>query len=787
MGFNTKEDIKVVMLKGEKGDGVEYMEGKINEFETEVDTLSGRVDELVSSTNTLETMKTLWTGSAVYKDDLITLSDPCTDYDFIDFYYDGFDAGIKTFDPTKMADSTGFAIPVASVDVTPNASSYSPAKLDTAKIRIKSINNSTTNFKVESDMYWTWAGGTSAGSTANPVTSGGTGVGYVIYKVVGRKITNNAEVADIRTGADGTTYPTAGDAVRGQVTQLKDALTKITGNEKIEIEQTSSYIDLSGSSVTMSDGAPVNSGSSATYSYCVVPCSADDKFTINGTGGIQTRLWGFISSTGLILEKAAANATTTDLVIKAPTNSAFLIVHGKTAEWKESYIGELVNISISELNAKISEIADRTSAIIRTDFRTVENVVGLTGYNMGTNGSTELRANALSPYSAYYLYASYDFDIYFDTTDIANVGFIDLSMIKNAQPITQSGTSYIVSGSDAVYYRKAANNLPTAENPLHVPQGACVSITEGNASGNWLVYMSVVNLVLGADVKLNETQLNQTADALALKKCKLKYVSASPSNYVEIYVPNVNGYVKYEFMRDVNASINADIWRVDGAYHTDDNLVQDYALTTAGEWEIAVKIQGRDDFSGGSAHGDEVLTSIVFIVDGKPTDITALTSLTAFDELYIVENSNLYDPNDSETVFANHNSVHIFNKDGLTIKQACKFVVSETIQTAYMAMLPIAKAVSNRLVPNSDYVPITINNNRLYDVSDVTIYKSDGKVQANFYVPEFQFFGNNFKFLCIDNGGTQYNKCYFVNTLEDLNVSSGTIWKSETRYEFITS
>lgn len=443
---------------------------------------------------------------------------------------------------------------------------------------------------------------------------------------------------------------------------------------------------------------------------------------------------------------------------------------------------------VKDLKSAISEIADRTSAFIHTDFRTVENVVGLIGYNMGTNGPTELRANALSTYNAYYLYASDDFDIYFDTTDIADVGFIDISMIKNAQPITQSGTTYIVSGTDAVYYRKSHNNLPTAENPLHIPQGACVSITEGNVIGNWLVYMSGEgDLVLGADVKLNETQLSQTADALALKKCKLKYVSASPSNYVGIYVPNVNGYVKYEFMHDVIASINTDIWRVDGAYHTDDNLVQDYALTTAGEWEIAVKIQGRDDFSGGTAHGDEVLTSIVFIVDGKPTDITALTSLTEFDKLYIVENSNLYDPNDSETVFANHNSVHIFNKDGLTIKQACKFVVSETIRTAYMAMLPIAKTVSNRLVPNSDYVPITINNNRLYDVSDVTIYKSDGKVQANFYVPEFQFFGNNFKFLCLDNGGTQYNKCYFVNTLEDLNVSSGTIWKSETRYEFITS
>lgn len=38
----------------------------------------------------------------------------------------------------------------------------------------------------------------------------------------------NAELIDIRVGANGVTYPTAGDAVRGQVTQLKSALSDIS-------------------------------------------------------------------------------------------------------------------------------------------------------------------------------------------------------------------------------------------------------------------------------------------------------------------------------------------------------------------------------------------------------------------------------------------------------------------------------------------------------------------------------------------------------------------------------
>lgn len=131
------------------------------------------------------------------------------------------------------------------------------------------------------------------------------------------------------------------------LTDLKNAMTGITGNTAIPMIP-NKYINLSGSSVTMSGGVPQISGNSSTgYSVGYMACSAGDEFCINGTGGQATRLWGFINSSGTILYVAGELVTQNGYLIKAPENSAYIIVH--TNDGRLSFRNDVISNTREQL------------------------------------------------------------------------------------------------------------------------------------------------------------------------------------------------------------------------------------------------------------------------------------------------------------------------------------------------------------------------------------------------------------------------------------------------------
>lgn len=170
---------------------------------------------------------------------------------------------------------------------------------------------------------------------------------YVIYNGSLYRFTA-AHAAGAWTGTDATAVQLAED-----VSALKSQLTSITGNSIIDMVY-GKYISLSGSSISMTDGYPSYTPGSTTYSCGITPCVPGDVFTISGTGGSSTRLWGFVDSAGNILSVAPASTTLTNYYLVAPTDSAFLINHDNSG--KTSFIGKHISYEVSELNTRFNDL-----------------------------------------------------------------------------------------------------------------------------------------------------------------------------------------------------------------------------------------------------------------------------------------------------------------------------------------------------------------------------------------------------------------------------------------------
>lgn len=285
-----------------------------------------------------------------------------------------------------------------------------------------------------------------------------------------------------------------------------------------------------------------------------------------------------------------------------------------------------------------------------------------------------------------------------------------------------------------------AQALPDLSNPWHCLTGQMIAIfTQDSAAApntDYTMSYDVLKIVLDNAIYFNSFQEEQVLDLVADKKNYLQYVPVNseelPFSYfkqqVNIYIPTTVGYIKYLFVRNELDSKNANNWRLDKAFACDDNKQNRFLVVNSGEYEMALKIEGRDDFIGGIAHGDEVLGSITFLVNGNEiADITTLIALTEFDELKIIETTDLYDPSDNATLstrgqfspVAQHGKEYTFTKDGLQLRQFVKWNVAEVLNASYMTMLPIVRGndsvsqlqITDTFYADDDYI--------LYDVGSL--------------------------------------------------------------------
>lgn len=148
---------------------------------------------------------------------------------------------------------------------------------------------------------------------------------------------NPAEIENARIGADNVTYSTLGDAIRTQVTDLKNDLGEITGVNEITGWTNGGYIYTGRSGGETVDISTIVSASA--YQHIIIPCDANDELIISGLAGSAPRLWCFLDANNKVIMTSSANATADKLKLTIPLNTAKVVLN-RNVSTVPCYIGK---------------------------------------------------------------------------------------------------------------------------------------------------------------------------------------------------------------------------------------------------------------------------------------------------------------------------------------------------------------------------------------------------------------------------------------------------------------
>ncbi len=389
--------------------------------------VNARVDALISNLrNTVVVQDTIFTGEARLRDTTYTLTKAITNYDYLDFYVkmhsaptEGYKSGVRGQEYESYVQLFTFpAIANQAFTITfptpygTRTSDYSYSDFFENVVLSFQISGTTLSILGHCRKYNYMAGNSNVlhDTTDDFESSASVDRTGAIVKIVGRKITGgtevspDAEVTDIRIGADGTTYASAGAAVRGQVTDLKSALRSgdtrletvvgdITGNTIIPITGYGQYIATSGSTADIE--SPV---ANASYNFSVCPCAPGDKFIINAYGGSSPRAWAYLDASGNVLSKAASGANITNLSSTAPANALYLVINDRSgrASFKDTPLIIKVETLDSALDAAEVQRLLHTEEIESTTQTITFNTDGSVNKIQHKRGNTVIRNDAFT-------------------------------------------------------------------------------------------------------------------------------------------------------------------------------------------------------------------------------------------------------------------------------------------------------------------------------------------------------------------------------------------------------
>ena len=155
----------------------------------------------------------------------------------------------------------------------------------------------------------------------------------------------DAELTDIRVGADGTTYANAGDAVRKQITDANNSISDIYDNSYTPTMINGKYIQYS-------NGNVLNSDNSSCTDF--IPVTPNEKIRLKNLylTGDRAVCWYKTNGFG---GNFAYNTTDTELLITIPEEAVAIKATAKINETVEVHF-------VDQLNAQLSSLSERIDA-----------------------------------------------------------------------------------------------------------------------------------------------------------------------------------------------------------------------------------------------------------------------------------------------------------------------------------------------------------------------------------------------------------------------------------------